>query len=488
MVASLKSKTISGILYKLLERAGTQIIGIVVSIILARLLEPEVVGVVSLAEVFILIFNVIASYGFGNSLIQNKEANDTDFATGFFASLGLATILYIIIWFASPIIEAFYNYESYNFTAVLRFLGIVVFANAIKSVLQAVVAKRLCFKFYLYSSLIAIVLSGVVGVTMAYQGYGIWALAVQNALFEFVYLFVLWGLLKWHPIFAFSKTSLLNIWNFGWKLILYGLLNVGYLQLRSLVIAKKYSSEQLAYFNRGFRFAKVIPEELGNSIMAVLFPVFSLEDSSQGVKMKVRRSVKLSFYFICPMLLGMFAISDSFITVLLTDKWISSAVYLRVFCIAYLFYVIQSIESESIKSLGRSGTLLLINMLSKGMGIILIIITFSHGVFAISIGFLISLLMESLMYSIASNKYIKYTFFEQIKDIAPILSMSIVVALMCLAENLLNMGPIIKLFIQTSTGIIIYLLLSMVTHNDSFIYIANILMKGSKKSKNNRRM
>lgn len=478
MAPSIRGKTISGIIYKLLERAGTQIVGIIVSIILARLLEPEVIGVVSLAEVFILIFNVIASYGFGNSLIQNKNSNDIDFSTGFFSSICLATILYIIIWLASPSIESFYGYQDYRFVAVLRFLGLAVFSNSIKSVLQAVVAKRLCFKYYFISSLIAIIVSGIAGITMAYNGFGIWALATQNVLFEFVYLIVLWVLLKWRPILAFSKSSLLQIWKFGWKLILFGLLNVGYLQLRSLIIAKRHSSEQLAYFNRGFRLAKILPEELGNAIMAVLFPVFALENDTVGVKEKTRKSIKVSFYIVCPLLLGLFSISDNFIVAILTEKWISAAFFLRVFCISYLFYVIQAIESESIKSLGKSGILLLINTFSKGFGILLILYTYKRGVYAISIGFMASLLIESLMYFIASRIYLSYGFLEQISDISSILLMSLIMCTVCLIENELSLSPLFNMLIQIISGGIIYWFASVITKNKTYRYICTLIKAG----------
>lgn len=470
-MASMRNIVLGGVVFKLLERTGTQIIGITVSIILARLLEPEVVGVVSLAEVFVLFFNVIASYGFGNSLIQKKDADDTDFATGFFSSLVLASILYMIIWCFSPVIERFYNYSSYGFTSVLRVLGTVVFANAVKSILQAVVAKRFCFKLYFYCSIIAIVSSGAIGISMACQGYGIWALAAQNVIFEYVYMISLWCFLKWHPVFAYSGSSFLEIWKFGWKLILYGLLNVSYMQLRSLIIAKKYSSEQLAFFNRGFRLAKMVPEEFGNAIMAILFPVFSSETNFASVKDKVRRSVKTAFYLICPLLFGLFAVSDNFIIVLLTEKWLTSAVYLRIFCMSYLFYIIQTIFSESIKSMGRSGVLLLINLSSKTIGILLIIATYNYGVIAISLGFMVSLLLEYVMYAVASRILLKYTFPEQIRDIASILFISAVMAVVCYLENRLALTPLLKLFVQIFSGGAIYLTLSFVLKNDSFKYL-----------------
>ena len=477
MSTTLRGKTISGILFKLFERAGSQIIGILISAVLARLLEPEVVGVVTLAEVFLLFFNVISSYGFGNSLIQKKDSKDIDFSTGFFSSLVLALILFFVIWITAPFIEAYYNYEAYGFATVLRFLGLAVFANAIKSILQAVVAKRLIFKYYFYSSLLAIVTSGLAGILLAYLGFGIWALAVQNVLFEFVFVIVLWLLLKWHPVFAFSIKSLSEILRFGWKLIVFGIINVGYMQLRSLIIAKKYSSDQLAYFNKGFRLAKVIPEELGNSLMAVLFPVFSLEKNDAGVKSKVRRTVKVSFYIVCPMLLGMFSVADNFITLLFSEIWISSAIYLRVFCISYLFYVIQAIESESIKSLGKSGILLAINFISKGIGTLIILCTFQYGVFAISIGFMISLFIEFVMYSITSKKYISYSFIEQSKDIIPTLLMSLAVLAVCYFENRLCLAVSVKFVIQIMSGILVYLGLSFITKYEPFQYLLNLVLR-----------
>lgn len=472
---SIKSKTISGIVFKLFERIGTQVIGLVISIVLARLLDPEIVGVVSLAEVFILFFSVIATYGFGNSLIQNKNADEVDYATALYFSIIVSCILYGIIFFAAPVIERFYGYEKYDFANVIRVLGIAVIFSAVKSIQQALVSKKLLFKYFMYAALISIIISGGIGIFIAIRGGGIWSLVIQNTLLEIIYSLVLAFLLKWKPIKAFSIEKLKKIVSFGWKLIVVGVLNVAYLQVRSLIIAKKYTSKDLAYFNRGFKFAKIVPEELGTSLMAVLFPVFSLYDDKEKMKLTMRKSVRVGCFIIFPLLIGMFAVADNMIIVLLTEKWVETTPYVRLFCLSYILYVVEAIINESIKAIGNSGALMKINMVSKGIGVAIILITFNRGVKIMAVGFMISLLIEALISIYVGRKLINYRYTEYFKDIFPALMISILMGVVCYIENYLGMEVLLTLVIQIVSGAIVYVILAKLFNLYGFNFIISEL-------------
>ena len=300
----LKIVTIISMAYKLFERIGTQLIGIIVSILLSRLLDTGSVGVATLAETFILFFSIVTTYGLGNSLIQDKYATETDYSTIFFSSILFSFFLYLIVFFLAPFMEVYFEYGAYNFCLIVRVLGLSIFATSIKSVQQALIAKKLAFKNLFYSSLFAIVISGTMGVLAAYRGWGVWALVIQFMSCEFVGMIILALLIKWKPQMVFSLKSLKKNLNFGWKLMFVGFFNVSYAQIRNLVIAKKYSASELAYFNRGFRLAKIVPENLGETLMAVLFPVFSNFAEKDILLSWIRRSVRLSSYIVFPLSVG----------------------------------------------------------------------------------------------------------------------------------------------------------------------------------------
>lgn len=477
----LKRKTVLGIGFKFLERAGTQIIGIAISIILARILEPEVVGIVSLAEVFVLFFGVLATYGFGNSLIQNNQADEVDYSTGLYCSLILSILLYAIIYLTAPIIEDFYGYHQIQFALIIRVLGISIFFSAIRSVLQAIVSKKMLFNYFMYAALFSLSISGILGIIIAINGGGIWALVIQNTLMEILYVAILEYLLRWKMNWKFSFKSAKKIFDYGWKLVVVGLLNVTYMQLRSLIIAKKYSSTDLAYYNRGYKFSKIVPEELGATLMAVLFPVFSIYDSKEQIKTAMRNAVRISMYIVSPVLIGMLATANNIVEFVLTEKWIEVTVYMRVFCISYLLYVVQSIICEAIKAIGNSRAVMHINLISKFIGVVCLIYASAYGAISLALSFMFAMLIESFLYISQAKKYLNYSLKECVYDWLPSLSLSLVMGIVCYYENSFDYSSGIKLLIQIITGIAVYMSLSQLFELKTYLYIKKEVIKILKK-------
>ncbi len=479
----IKKATVSGIAFKLFERISINLVGFVISVILARLLEPEVVGVVALAETVILFFSIVATYGFGNSLIQNRNMTEVDASTAFFSSLMLASMLYIGVFFAAPFVEGYYGYEKYDFALVIRILGISLIPTSIKSIEQALVAKQMKFKFFLYTSLLTSILSGVVGISMAYKGFGVWAIVGQFMTSETVSALALGIMLGWTPVMRFSLNSLRHILGFGWKLILYGIVNVFYMQIRSLVIAKKYSSSDLAFYNRGLKLSQLVPENLSEALMAVLFPAFSNYAHKDRMLSSMRRSIKSAALITVPLMVGLFAVADNLIVVLLTEKWSDSIIYLRILSVSYLFYPIEQIEEQSIKALGKSGALLALNLVKKGIAVVLLLLTFSKGVEMIAYGFLISMFINFIISVYVSKRYFDYGVILQIRDIIKELSAAVIMVICCMSVNKLGLSPILSLMIQVIAGGLVYIGVIIVLKAESYAYMKNAIKAYAKQRK-----
>ena len=251
-----KSKVLSSLFWKLMERGGTQGIQFIVQIVLARLLLPEDYGMIALITIFITIANVFVQSGFNTALIQKKDADEVDFSSVFYLSLFVAGLLYIILFFTAPFIANFY--EEPQLISVLRILALTLFFGAFNSIQNAIVARKMVFKKLFFSSLGAVVISGIVGIITAYAGFGVWALVFQQLLNQVSITLILWFTVKWRPKLVFSFESIKSLFSYGWKLLVAALLNTLYMDIRSLIIGKIYSPAMLGYYNRGEQFPKFI--------------------------------------------------------------------------------------------------------------------------------------------------------------------------------------------------------------------------------------
>lgn len=481
MADNLRKKTISGFVYKMLERAGAQGVSFLISIVLARLLLPEEYGLISLVLVIISILDVFVTYGFGNSLIANKDSDEIDFSTCFYFGIALSIVVYILLYFVSPIIAAFYNKSE--LTLVLRVMGLRIPIAAINSVQHAYVSKKMMFKKFFISTSIGTVLSGVVAVVLAYKGAGVWALVEQylgNVICDTV---CLWLIVGWRPIFAFSLKRLKKIYDYGWKILVVGLIDTGYNQLRSLVIAKRFSNEDLAYYNKGNQFPSLGMGIIEPTINGVLFPALSqCNDDSSEMLAITRRMIKVSTYLVFPIMIGLIVIAKPLVIVLLTEKWDPCIIYLQIGCLAYMLRPLQFINNSVIKASGRSGLLLKLDIVKKLIGIVLLVVSIRFGVIGIALSLVLTNIISTII-NIAPNKRIlNYGYFAQFKDIGQSALIAIIMGVIVYLINFLHIPVFPMLCIQIVVGVFLYITLSFLLKNDSFSYLIlmlkNIVKKG----------
>ena len=479
-----KQNVFSNIIWRFAERCGAQIVQFVVSIVLARILAPEAYGTVALITVFTTIFQVFVDSGLGNSLIQKKDADDLDFSTVFYTNIVFCVILYTIIFFISPVIANFYNDAS--LTILIRVLSITILISGIKNVQQAYVSKKLMFKKFFWATIGGTIIAAIVGITMALNGVGVWALIAQQLTNLTIDTIILWITVKWRPKLQFSFQRLKGLFAYGWKLLVSALLDTVYNNIRSLIIGKKYSSSDLAYYNKGKQFPNLIVQNVNTAIDSVLLPTMSnVQDNKEKVKAMTRKSIKTSIFIMAPLMMGLAFCSNNVIELLLTEKWLSAVPYLCIFCITYMFYPIHTANLNAIKAMGRSDLFLKLEILKKVVGIALLLATMNISVMAMAYSLIISSFLSQIINAWPNKKLLNYSYVEQLKDILPSILLAVGMGCVVSVFNLLNTPIILTLAIQVIIGGIVYIVGAKLFNLESFNYLFDIV-KGllKKKSKN----
>jgi len=473
-------KILSNFIWRFAERCGAQLVTFIVSVVLARILAPEAYGIIALLTVFTTILQVFVDSGLGNALIQKKDADDVDFSTVFYTNVVFCIILYMILFLCAPLIAKFYGDQS--LAALIRVLGITIVVSGVKNIQQAYVSRHMLFKKFFFSALGGTIAAAFAGITLAVRGYGAWALVAQQVVNVAIDTVILWITVRWRPKRVFSLQRLKSLFFYGWKLLVSALLDIGYDNIRQLIIGKMYLPSDLAYYNRGRQFPSLIVENINSSIDSVLFPVMSsVQDNRENVKQMTRRSIKISIYIMAPMMIGLVFTADPIVRLVLTDKWLPCVPYLRIFCITYMFWPIHTSNLNAIKAMGRSDLFLKLEIMKKCVGMILLFSTMWFGVMAMAYSLLVSSVASQIINSWPNRKLLKYGYVEQLKDILPsiLLSLGMGMAVWCI--SLLGLPTALSLSIQVLLGAFIYIMGSMIFQFDSFVYLKDILKSFIKK-------
>lgn len=473
----MKGKTLlKNMSWKFAERITAQLVTFVVSIILARLLEPSDYGVVSLVMVFITIANVFVSDGLGSALIQKKDADSLDFSSALYFNIGFSIVLYVLIFFLAPVITNFFGKNYEILTNILRVLGLRIIVAAINSIQQAYVSRKMLFEKFFWATLFGTLASAFVGVWMAYHGYGAWALVGQYLTNTIVDTLVLAIVLHKKPIFAFSYKRIKKLFNYGIKVLGSGLLIAIYTKIRSFIIGKIYKTSDLAFYNRADQFPSLFVGNVVTSISAVLFPeMASIQENIEKVKAVMKRSIRFTAYMMCPLLFGLAAIADNLVIVLLTDKWLPCVPYLRILCVSYLWYPIHSTNLQSIKAIGRSDIALKTEVIKKAIETITLLCVMFINVKAIVISMAVNSTIFMFVNAYPNQKYIGYSIIEQLNDIVEPLLMSMFMFVIVYALNYLQINSVLLMGIQIIVGAGIYVCISMLKKNREFYEILSLI-------------
>jgi teichuronic acid exporter len=467
---NLKTSVLSSLFWKFLERGGVSGVQFIVQIILARLLLPEDYGVIALIVVFIAISQTFVQSGLGTALIQKRKVTDADYSSVFYLSLGVALVFYCILFLGAPAIAAFYNQPL--ITPVLRVLGLTLFFGAINTIQNAVIARNFQFRKLFISSLGAVLLSGVIGITMAYAGYGVWALVGQQLTSIIALCAIMWFTVTWRPKLLFSLTRVKELFSFGWKLLVSGLMDVTYNSLSSLVIGKLYPVSMLGYYTKGQEFPNVLVSNINSSIQAVMFPAYArCQDNRPLVKQIMRRALVTSSFLIFPAMAGLAAVAEPLVILLLTEKWLVAVPFLQIFCAVYALWPIHTVNLQAINALGRSDIFLKLEILKKIIGVFVLIVTVPIGIYAMALGMVVSGIVSTLINAYPNKLLLNYSFTEQWRDIIPALIVSLIMFGAVYSVLFLGLPVWATLVLQIGVGVVVYTGLAWVLGLESFTYV-----------------
>lgn len=467
-------KVITNFLWRFSERVGAQLVAFVVSVVLARLLEPEIYGTIALVTVFTAILNVFIDSGMANALIQKKNADDLDFSTVFYFNITICCILYLLMFLMAPVIADFYNMPT--LVSVIRVLSLTLVISGVKNVQQAYVSRTMQFKRFFFATLGGTLGAAVVGIIMAYAGMGIWALVAQQLFNALVDTIVLWLTVKWRPKKMFSFKRLKSLFSYGWKLLMSALLNTVYDNIRALIIGKMYSSADLAYFNRGKQFPNLIITNVNTSIDSVLLPTMSREqDNVARIKNMTRRAIKTSVYIMAPMMIGLICCARPLVQLILTSKWLPCVPFMRIICVTCVFYPIHTANLNALKAIGRSDLYLILEIAKKISGTIILLTTMWFGVYVIAYGLLVESFCAQVINTWPNRRLLDYGYVEQIIDIVPALALSAFMGLCIYPITFMNLSLVLTLAVQVLLGVVIYVAGSIIFKLESFTYLWGII-------------
>ena len=469
-----KNIILDNFIWRFAERCGAQLVTAVVTLLLARILMPEDYGKTALVAVFINILQVFIDSGLGTALIQKKDADDLDFSSVFYFNFAVCLVLYAGMFIAAPYIAAFYKDPS--LTPVVRVASLTLVFSGVKGIQQAYVSRNMLFKRFFFATLGGTLFSAFLGLGMAYAGFGVWALVVQQLSNTAIDTLILWLTVHWRPKAVFSWQRLKGLLSYGWRLLASSLLDTVYNNLRSLVIGRVYTSADLAFYNEGMLAPDTIEVNVDSSIDSVLLPAMSaVQDEPARVKNMTRRAIKTCVYVIAPLMMAMFFCAEPLIRLVLTEKWLPCVPYLRIFCITYMFYPIHTANLNAIKAMGRSGVYLKLEIIKKIMGLTLLLLTYHISVMAMAYSLILSSLLSQLINTWPNRKLLDYRYLEQLKDILPSILLAVFMGCCMWLVNLAHLPDIVTLVIQILIGAAVYLGGSALLKLDTFEYLWNVV-------------
>lgn len=465
---------ISNFIWRFAERCGAQLVTFIVSIVLARILAPEDYGTIALVTVFTTILQVFVDSGLGTALIQKKNADDLDFSSVFYFNFVVCLVLYAAMFMAAPVIAKFYG--DVTLTPIIRVISLTIVISGVKGIQQAYVSKNMLFKRFFFSTIGGTIFSAFIGIGLAKAGYGVWALVAQQLSNATVDTVILWITVRWRPRKNFSWERLKGLLSFGWKLLVSSLLDTCYNNLRNLIIGKMYSPSDLAFYNQGDKFPKLIVTNINTSIDSVLLPTMSsAQDDRERVKNMTRRAIKTSTYVMAPLMMGLAFCTTPIVKLVLTDKWLPCVPFLRIFCITYMFWPVHTANLNAINAMGRSDWFLRLEIIKKIMGMAILLSTMWFGVMAMAYSLLLSSVLSQIINSWPNRKLLGYGYLEQVRDFAPGILLAVAMGICVYLIGYISLPTIVTLGIQILAGATFYIGISAILKLEEFEYLLGMI-------------
>lgn len=474
---SLKNKTVRGTIWSAADAFLGQGVSFIVGIVLARLLSPEEYGLIGIVLIFTTILTGVVDSGFSTAIIRKKDTTNEDYNTMFITNLVISILLFVALWFCSPLIARFF--QRPQLTDLTRVMGLILILQALSITQVTILTKRIDFKTKTKASVVAAVTSGFVGIGMAMLGYGVWSLVGQQLSNKFLYTICLWKLNKWIPNSKFSRASFHYMWGFGWKMMVSGLLSNTWSQLYQVVVGKFYNPATLGHYTRAKEYASLFSTNFTTIVQRVTYPVLAeLQDDLNRMVMAYRRVIKTCMFVTAVCLITLGAMAEPFIYCLIGPQWHEAATYLPYICVSLSLYPLHAINLNMLQVLGRSDIFLYIEIIKKFVSIVPLFLGIFVSIYWMLIGSIITGLINFFLNSYYTGKKLHYSSWAQLKDVAPGYGVSFVVALSVYFFKFLPISNYLILTIQILVGFIVAIMVSDFFKVDGYLEIKRIVQDG----------
>ncbi len=475
MSESLKTKTIKGVSWSFVDNIAGSGIMFLVGLILARILTPKEFGLIGIISIFIAVFNSIVDSGFSNALIRKNNASNIDYNTAFIFNLILSVFLFIGLFFFAPFVGTFF--KETQLVPLTRAMSIIVLINAFALVQRTLLVKRVDFKTQTKISIIASISSGVIGIGMALSGFGVWSLVAQQISRQLLNTVFLWVYNKWLPKLEFSIKSFKELFGFGWKLLVSGLIDTIWNQLYQVIIGKFYSTSDLGQFTRARGFSDIFSSNLTGVVQRVSYPVLSsIQDDNERLKQAYKKIIKSTMFMAFVLMLGLAAVAKPMVLVLIGEKWLPSVEFLQIICFSAMLYPLHAINLNMLQVKGRSDLFLVLEIVKKTIAIGPILLGIFIGINAMLWGSVLTGFIAYYLNSYYSGRDLNYGIMEQIKDILPSFLIAFIMAAIVWAISFINITPFLLLPIQLILGFIIIFAIGEKTKISEYIELKEIIV------------
>lgn len=477
MASGLKDKTVNGLIWSFADNFATQGLTFIVGIILARLLDPAEFGLIGMITIFIAISASVIESGFGQALIRKHECSETDFSTVFYFNFVAGVVFFFLLFFAAPGIAFFFDEQ--RLIPLVRVLAVVLIVDSLTIIQRTVLTKRIDFRLQTKISVVASVASGAIAVIMAYRGFGVWSLVARQVGQRVFNSLLLWFWNRWRPILVFSIDSFRELFSFGSKLLVSGLIDTTYRNIYYLVIGKYFSSADLGFYTRAEQFKNLPSQNLNGVIGRVSYPVLaSIQDDIPRLKDYYQKLIRSTMYITFISMLGLAAVAEPLILTLIGEKWRPAIIYLQMLCFVGMFYPLHALNLNMLKILGRSDLFLRLEIIKKILAIPTIIAGILWGIEVMIAGMMVNTVLAYYVNSYWSGRMLGYSFQEQVKDILPSFILALCVsASVFLVGQFLETSATLALVIQVVIGSLLTILFSEVFHFRDYFFIKDMLFE-----------
>ncbi len=473
---SLRQKTISGVTWSAIDSLANQGIHFIVGIVMARVILPREFGLIGMTAIFMAISQSFINSGFSSALIRKNDSTQTDHSTVFYYNLAMGLLFYAILFLSAGIIARFFDEPLLK--PIIRVLGLDLIIRSLTIIQTTILVKRVDFKLQAIISVIAGVLSGVIGIVMAYQGYGVWSLVARMMTLAFVNSLLLWWWNRWRPSWVFSRTSFRELFGFGSKLLLSGLIDTIYRNIYYVVIGKYFSAKDLGYFTRAKMFNDLPSHQITSVMSRVTYPVLSqMRGNPVMLKGGYRRMITGTTFISFTMMAGMAAVAEPMVITLIGEPWRPSIIYLQMLCFAGMMYPLHALNLNMLQVQGRSDLFLRLEIIKKLLAVPTIVIGVIWGIKVMIAGMMVNTVIAYYLNSYWSGKMVNYPMREQLRDIQPSFLLALSMAVVVYFTGLyLPLGYSGKLLVQVILGAVLVFVVSELFRISPYLYLKEIAL------------